>query len=120
MNVPISYILLSIGYPPYFCIISFILIEIISLIVRLVMANNLVGINIKAFIHNVVYPSLLCVVTASFFALLIHVCLNEGFVRLVCVCFLYYAFFLILSWNVCLDANQRNSVKLFVVKFVKR
>lgn len=110
LNLPISYLLLKNGYPPYSCIITFICIEVISFMVRLYMAAKLTGLKAKDFLTQVVVPTLIVFACALIPALTIHYFMSESFVRLVCVCMVYAVVFIITAWRFAINESQRQYV----------
>ena len=60
-NVPIAYVIMKLGYPIYYVTIGFIVIELISLLVRIYMAKQIAGISPVRFTKNVILPCLLVV-----------------------------------------------------------
>lgn len=119
LNLPISYFLLKNGYPPYSCVVSFIVIELISFIVRLYMASRLTGLRIIDFIRQVVLPTVGVIVFSLIPALSIHVLLRESFWRLICVCLAYAIVFILSAWCFAFNGLQRQLV-LDNLKKVKR
>ncbi len=118
-NLPICYGLLRHGLPVYYCILVFIIIEFISLIVRLLMAKKLVGIRIKEFIDKAVIPDLLCIIAGSILAIPIHFTLNESFLRVVLVSFSYLVGYVAVAWRLVFDAEIINTITNMLNMFVK-
>lgn len=54
LNLPIAYFIYSIGYPPYYGLISFILIEILACIFRLIISRKILGLSIKQYYQRVI------------------------------------------------------------------
>ena len=119
LNLPISYLLLKNGYPPYSCIITFICIEVISFMVRLYMAAKLTGMKAKDFLTQVVVPTLIVFACALIPALTIHYFMSESFVRLVCVCMVYAVVFIITAWRFAINESQRQYVLNNLLKLKK-
>ena len=116
LNLPVSFVLLKNGFPPYSCIISFICIELISFMVRLYMATRLTGLQAKDFLSQVIAPTILVFVTSLVPALSIHFLLKESFVRLAFVCVAYAIVFVFTTWRFAINESQRQYVMSNLIK----
>ena len=110
LNVPISYVLLKLGYPPYFCTIGFVLIELISLVVRIIMAHSIVGINIKDFIGKVIKPTIICITLSFLPAYAVHFFLPYGILRTIIVFISFMTIFLITAWLIALEEYEKKVI----------
>lgn len=119
MNIPISYLILRLSLPPYFCLVAFIVIEVISLIVRMKMAERLVGIRLILFIKKVVIPTLYTIMGACLIAYLVHSFLPESFFRLLSVMVIYVFFYMFFSWKWVIDLPHKEKLRGMIVKFLK-
>ena len=106
-NVPISYIVLKLGLPPYYCTIGFVVIEMISLVVRLYMSHRIVGIDIKEFVKIVIVPVLLSVTLSLIPAYAIHVLMPTNIIRSIIVFVVYISAFAMTAWHLTLQSNER-------------
>jgi len=118
MNIPLAYILLKMEFPVYFVTISCIIIELISLIVRIVFAKKLVNMNFKDFWSQVIRPTLIVVVVPLICCLIPHYIISNMWGRLVCTCGLYVFLYLLMMWYIAFDKSQRNTilVKVHIIK----
>ena len=122
-NVPISYFVMKIGMPPYYCTIGFVIVEIISLIVRLIMAHNIVGIEIKEFVMKVIIPTSICVSVSFIPGYICHQFMPSNVLRTIVVFLIYMATFIITAWRFSLQTNEKVVfVSLFnkIVNKIKR
>ena len=108
LNIPISYFSLKIGLPPYYTTIGFIIIEVISLIVRLFFARSLVGIKIMDYLKVIVVPTIIVMIISSGVACIPHYLMEEGFLRLIMVCLLYIILFILSSWFLALNDSEKS------------
>lgn len=120
LNVPICYVLMRAGYPPYACIICFILIEIICLIARITFAQRLVGMAKLLFTGKVILPTLATIMISSVLPLVIRLCMPESFIRLTIVCLLYMLIFVFSLWIVALDKTEKQFAKNLFVTFKQK
>ena len=109
-NVPIAYVILKFGYPVYWVTIGFIIIEIISLIVRILMAKSIAGISPRVFINNVLLPCIAIVVISSLFSIIPYLLIQSLWLRLIVVCMTYGLIYLLLTWSWALDPMQKESI----------
>lgn len=119
MNLPISYLILKTGFPVYFCLIIFIIIEIISFIVRLYMSSVLVKLPVARFLKTVLLPTIIVISISTMLAGMVHVYLSESFVRLLLVCIVYFISYSVCSWMWCIDKSHRVHLKSLVCKILK-
>lgn len=119
-NIPVSYIILKLGSPIYYATVSFIIIEIISLVIRVIMAERIVGISSKKFIKNVITPNLVIIGVSILFALIPTFILSSLWGRLISVCCIYAIIYLVLMWFIALDLNQRRAIIDRVLGLVKK
>ena len=123
-NVPISYVILKIGLPPYFCTIGFVIIEVISLVARMIMARDIVGIDIKDFLKGVIIPSLVGCLVPLIPAYLVHASMAEGLLRTVVVFILYIISFSLVAWFFSLIPEEKsvltNLFSKIIVKIRKK
>lgn len=107
MNIPITYYLFNQGFPVYYCILVYVILETVTLIVRLYFAKTLVGMSIWLFIKKVVLPTVICFGASACFSIIPHSLMDASFVRLVLVILIYATSFLILAWLIVLDCSER-------------
>lgn len=117
-NVPISYIALKIGLPPYYCTIGFVVIEIISLFARMIMARDIVGISIREYVSGVVVPSVICCAIPLVPALLLHIIMAESFIKTIVVFIVYISCFSFVAWKCSLLPEEKNVITSLIRKVV--
>ncbi len=110
MNIPVAFILLLLGYPVYFVTIGYVIIELVSLVVRVKMAEKLVQIPPMDFFVNVVRPTMLIILPSLSLSLMLHLLITPLWPRLIVTCFCYAASFLSLMWILALDNTQKEQI----------
>lgn len=120
LNLPICYFLLKLGSPLYYCLIVFIVLEFISLIVRLLMANKLVGIKVVDFVKSVVFPTSLSMIISLVISLPCHLLMKESFFRLITVCLIYLIVYIVIAWFFVFDKEVKQSVLAVTNRFLHR
>lgn len=119
-NIPIAYTILKLGFPVYYTTIGFVVLEVISLCVRLIMARNIAGMKIKDYFHNVIFPTVIIIVIPMCLAIIPHILMPQGFLRLFIVCIIYCSLFLALMFRFALDKSQREVIILKVKHLIPR
>ena len=119
LNIPISYIFLKEGFPPFYVIVCFIILEVLSLFTRLLFARKYVGISIQEYLKRVMYPISITLLCAGLPALSLHVLLQQSFIRLVLVCITYAVVYIIVAWLVVLEKNEKEYFSN-IIPFLKR
>lgn len=120
MNLPICYCVLKFGMPLYYCIIVFIIIEFISLITRLFMAQKIVGIKILEFVKKVVLPTISSILIGSIFILPLHYFIEESFLRVVVVSLVYLIIYVGFAWFFVFDTEVKNMIYGIKSRLLKR
>lgn len=119
MNLPVSYFVLNIGLPVYYVTFGYVVLELISLFVRIIMAHRITGMNVSDYIQNVLKPTIIIIGISTVVALLPHYLLAEGLFRLFFVCGLYCIFYMVLMWFYAFDNSQRNLIKDYITNKIK-
>ena len=107
LNIPIAYIVLKLGYPVYYVTIGYVVIELISLAVRIKMARKLVQMPSEEFITNVILPTSSIMLCSLALCLLPHYLIPSLWPRLVITCLVYAISFIQLLWIVAFDKTQK-------------
>ena len=116
LNLPISYVLLSCGAPLYSCIVVFIIIEICSLIIRLILSKKYVGVRPYSFLYQVIVPTMTCMALAFIPAIICHRVLPESLFRVIVVSLVYLLIYFLVAWFILFDDNVKNIIKTFFWK----
>ncbi len=116
LNIPAAYIILKFGYPIYYVTMSFILLEVVSLIIRIFMAHNIVGISIRDFGKEVVKPCLIIVSISTVASMFPFLMIKSIWFRLIIVSIIYVMSYIILIWYIALSASQKNIVLATLAK----
>lgn len=110
LNVPMAYMVIKAGFPLYYVTIGFVLLEAISLVVRVFMAKQLVDMPPSQFINRVVTPTLIVIGISLVFSYVPHIMLDNMWSRLIITTFVFCSIFLLLTWIVALDKSQKNAI----------
>lgn len=120
LNVPVAYYVLELGYPVYYTTIAFVVLEVVSLCMRLYWANRLVGMKIIDYLRFVIIPTIIIILIPALFALIPYFIMEISFLRLVLVCGIYCSLFAILMFRYAFDENQRIQIISKVKHIIKR
>ena len=91
---------------------AFVVLEIISLCVRLFMAKHLTGMKMNEYYRNVIFPSFVIILIPTSFALMIHFIMDSSLIRLIIVTLTYGLSFVALMFRFALEENQRDAICL--------
>ena len=110
LNLPMAYILVKTGYPIYYVTIGFVALELISLVVRIKMAEVLVKMPPVVFIKEVVIPTLIIIIPSAIFCLIPYIVISSIWLRFIFVSLAYCSLFFILFWLIALDENMKRKI----------
>lgn len=82
INLPVAYLLLKAGSPPYAVLIGAICMEVITLIYRMFAANSITGLSVPEYLHKVILRAVMPVALAAAVSLMPQFIMGEGFARL--------------------------------------
>lgn len=119
VNIPVAYIILKLGYPVYYTTMAFVILEVISLVVRLIMANRLTGMEINEYLKNVIVPTSIIIIIPTLIALIPHFAIDKSIIRVVLVCCFYGIIYVVLMCRFALDKNQRALIGLKISQLIK-
>jgi O-antigen/teichoic acid export membrane protein len=81
LNVPASYIVLSLGYPPYSVMFVSIILTFISLFARLIIVGQLIDFSLQHFFLMVTLPIIIVLVLSPIIPLLLYNIMQESLLR---------------------------------------
>lgn len=117
LNIPIAYLLLSLGYEPYFVVASMIVIEVFALLVRIFwVAKFIPEFNSKDFLLHTVFKSILF--GSIVFVLIAHGSsfFHQGISRFLSVIFFSTSLSIFLFYKIILSNAERIRIKSIVMK----
>ena len=120
MNIPIAYVILKLGFPVYYTIIAFVILEIISLCARLYMATRLTGMKVFDYCSEVIIPTMKIIIIPIIIAMIPHCVLEKSLLRIFIVCVVYCSLFIALMFRFAIDENLRIRVLCKVKNIIKR
>jgi O-antigen/teichoic acid export membrane protein len=79
MNLPIAWLLLRSGFPAYYALCSYIVVEFMACVLRLYFANTIGGLSIRAFMERVVLKELLPTTLAILACFLVVITVHNSY-----------------------------------------
>ncbi len=110
MILPISYVVLKLGYPPYAVFIVHLFIEIIAQVFRVWITKRLIGFSIKQFFNSVILRIMLVSVIAVTIPLLVHNSLDNSIISFIIVCVTSILFTCLVILIFGLTQGERNMI----------
>lgn len=110
LNIPMAFFILKMGFPVYYVTLCYVFLEIISLIVRIIMAKRLVNMPPSAFISNVIKPTAFIILPAVLLCLIPHYLITNLWGRIIVTCIVFAITYLLLLWYVGLDDMLRDGI----------
>ena len=92
LNLPLSYLFLYLGYPPYFTVIIAIVLSFTTIVVRILLLHSYINFSISSYLKNVVMPSLCAALFSSVIPCVVYYFINHntliGLLIIVFVCWI--------------------------------
>jgi Na+-driven multidrug efflux pump len=117
-NIPIAYIFLKIGYPPYSIYYISIFVGTFGFLIRFYFAKKVANMNIVGFIRRGILPILLPLLFSTFLTLTLRYFLDESFFRLLAVSIFFATSISILLFFFGIDINEMNKI-FSLIKIIK-
>lgn len=109
LNIPICYSLLRVGLSPYYCLVCFIVVEVMCLLLRMLFAQKLASINLIEFSKKVIIPTMICVLISIVVPLIIHFTFSETILRVFVVSITYALVYVVSAWFIIITAQERET-----------
>ena len=112
--LPISYIVLRMGYPAYSVFIVHFCIELLTQVARLIMVRGRLKLSISTYIKKVYFPIMMVTIIAAILPLLVYNYMTDGFVKFFTVSIVSVISVAITSFVIGLTFSER---QFFMNKF---
>lgn len=109
--LPISYIVLWKGYSAPSVYGVYFGVECIAVIMRYILLRNQISLSTKEFINEVIFRLLPVVILSPIVPLIIRNTMDEGFIRLLVICFTSVASVIFVSYSLGLKSTERMAIK---------
>lgn len=109
-TIPLAILLFSLGYPPYWIFIIYIISTLVAAINRIYFARKILGMNLKRFFNQAIFPLLipLSIVVALNISVIV---INIVPVRIVTSFFLSPILFLLIFWKLSVSADEKTKIR---------
>ena len=119
LNLPIAYLIFELGYPAYYGLISFIMIELLACLFRLIISKKILGLSLKLYYHSVIFkiipPFLLTLLVCSIPAYY----LPDNLVKLIIIGFISVLIYAFTFYQFGMDTFEREQLKKIKDKLPK-
>lgn len=120
LNIPIYYIVLKMGYPPYSVFIVSIVLSLFGACVRLYFGKLIAKINLVQFFKNGIFPVLIPVLFAILFSGISFIFMQEGFLRLLVTTLSSFIAMIIIFCVFGLKNNEAKTLKNLATSILER
>lgn len=118
--LPISYIVLNLGFSAYSVFVVHFIIEVITQFVRMIMLRPLIGLRIMDYMTNVYSKVILVVVVSMIIPSLAYFNMEDDVVRFFVVCILCVISVSLTAYTLGLSRNERVFVKVKIFNILKK
>lgn len=120
LNLPISYILLRLGFFPEIISVVAIVLSISCLAARLVMLQGMVGLSVSSYLKKVILNLLTVSIVAVVFPILVSFWDCPGFLKFITSCLICVLSTCISIYYIGCNSGEREFIKEKVVSFISR
>lgn len=122
LNLPLSYLFLYLGYPPYCTVIIAIVISLITVIVRILLLHAYIGFSILNYIKCVIVPSGFVAILSCIIPLIVfHFINHNSFTGLVIITFVSCFSSIFITYVFGLGTEEKEIIKNFIIdKLLKK
>lgn len=118
--LPVGYMLLKQGFPPYSVFVVVLCEEIVSTAIRLVISHKVVGLNIALYVKETILPSLMTSISLFIVSIAITWMIDEGFIRLFFLCGLSLIYTIIVGYHFALTEFEKGHAMEILQKVIAR
>lgn len=113
--LPVSWILLEIGFPSYSVFVVVFVLEIISLFARILILRNVVNFSIRSFISDVLFRTFVVGLTSIILPVVLHFYLTPSIINTIAICII--SVFSVIFCALCFGMNRTE--RLFLYGFIQ-
>lgn len=114
LNIPIYYIVLKLGFPPYSIFISSIIVSLFGAIVRLYFGKKIAGIDIELFFNKAIFPVIVPIAFTVIFTFFTQCILPESIFRVIITLGVSMLTMILVFWNYGMGTNEKMKMKKIV------
>lgn len=120
LNIPLSYILLKIGFPIFIPLVVSLVLTAVALILRLWFCKKQISLSVRTYVWKVLIPLGIVILLSAIFPTLVSLYMDEGFLRLLSTTITSVLFVGICSYFFGLSKNERYAMHSLVVNGLKK
>lgn len=118
--LPVGFILLELGLEPYWVLVLMVLEESFGILIRLMISQKIIGLNIIDYIRTTIIPSVIPIVFLFLFLTFMSSFVEKGFLRLICTCLFSLLYTPLIGYFVTMNNFERNHINTIVSKIVNK
>jgi Na+-driven multidrug efflux pump len=116
--LPLSFCLLKMGAPIYMAVSTFIIVEIINMMIRLQIAGKLMRFKFRYFLNRIIFRLLLSLLIAGTISMSVLALIPESFLQLTLIVIVSSISLLLLLKLLILDENESKQVENMFMKYI--
>lgn len=120
LNLPISYILLRLGFFPEIIVVVAIALSICCLMARLVMLRGMIGLPVRSYIREVLFNLLVVIVMALLLPSVVFTFNCDTFLYFICSCFICVLSAALSVYLLGCSSGERNFIREKAKQFIAR
>ena len=120
MNLPISYVLLRMGFFPEIIVVVAIALSISCLIARLVMLRGMIGLPVRSYILEVLFNLMIVTVMALLLPGVLNSVYSDTFLYFICSCCICVMSAALSVYLLGCSRGERNFIKEKAIQFIAR
>lgn len=118
--VPVSYFLLSNGFPPETVFYVSIVICALAIVLRVLFINHYIGMPVWGYFRKVLWPILYVAVCSVVFPAVLETIMDYGLLRFLTVCSTAVLMICLTAYSLGMTATERKHVNDFIMKTIHR
>ena len=118
--LPISWVLLKMGAPAYCVFLVVFILEIVSLIARMLILRSVINYSIRWFVKDVFFKAFLVTLASSIIPFTLHLCLDGGILCAIVVCTVAVLSVIASSFYVGMSSPERHFISDLVLSRLLR
>jgi len=115
MVLPISYLLLKIGFPPFVPFVVYIVGTTVEFSFELIILKKYINLSYNDFYRKTIAPIIMVIITSIILPALVYHYLDEGIIRFAIIMFTTSTCILISSYYIAIDQITRLKVRIFII-----
>lgn len=120
MNLPISYVLLRMGFFPEIIVVVAIALSISCLIARLIMLRGMIGLPVRSYILEVLFNLMIVTVMALLLPGVLNTVYSDTFLYFICSCCICVLSAALSVYLLGCSRGERNFIKEKAIQFIAR